>query len=89
METGKDLVDRLRRSLQNQESNTGSQSSSPRCIECNDEGYIVWEANGSRAAVECKCVTERRIHFRLPKRFRTASLLDFSKGIQNFALDWL
>jgi DNA replication protein DnaC len=50
---------------------------------------VVLEVNGTRAARECRCLAERRVQARLPKRFREASLLDFPQVIQDFTMDWL
>jgi DNA replication protein DnaC len=39
-------------------------------------------------AFQCECVLVKRVNARLPKRYQSASLLDFAPPVQQAVLDW-
>jgi hypothetical protein len=81
-----EISGRLEQSLSQQKSSIQDQpSSQSECPECRGAGYV----RASGGIRECVCAAESRVIARLPERFRQATLLDFSKNIQDFVLDWL
>lgn len=89
MESLKEAIATLESSLLKQESSTGNRPSfEPKCSICGDEGYIPLEGL-DRTWKECVCVAEKRVQRKLPQRYRSASLLDFSQSWRDAAMAWL
>jgi DNA replication protein DnaC len=88
MESIKEILAKLERSLQNQASSTQKLelSAKAECSDCGDLGYVMDEAKKMR---ECECVKEKRVMARIPERYRKASLLDFDEETRALILDWM
>jgi chromosomal replication initiation ATPase DnaA len=86
MESMKEILERLARSIASQESSTQNPPDSPtsECAACGDTGFV----RAGNGMVECACAVERRVTARLPPDYRLASLLDVPPAVQNFVLDW-